>query len=105
MTLWRDQDEPKTRWERFKDWLSDSDWGVPGIVIGIAVVIIAGMCWYAAHEQALDDAAPQFTLSKREWFCSASHVQTVLIPIMAGKVTTFVPSTTTICTQYNRLPQ
>lgn len=64
----------------------------------VVVVLIAWIFWSVWS----DSQRPTFELKRDDWICTKSENHTRLQPTLAGKVTTLVPVTTTVCIEYTR---
>lgn len=80
----------------------NGDWGMFAVtcLLGLPVAfMLAGVPWYFIW----DSQSPVLVeLHKGEWACTASRTQNSVMPITTGKVTTMVPTVTSVCIQYSR---
>jgi hypothetical protein len=68
--------------------------------ICIAVLLlIFGWLLFAIY---LDAQSPVFELRKDEWTCKQTAQETRLTPMVVGKTTILMPSTSTVCVNYQR---
>lgn len=73
--------------------------GVMGcIAIPIAVLIAALPMGYVMDQQSPDLAV----LKKKEWMCSETRTETIMLPVVSGNTTAMVPSVRSVCVQYTR---
>lgn len=70
-----------------------------GLVMAGAVLLAGWVGWIAWQESK----RPTFELKRDDWTCTRSETRTRLQPIIAGKVTTTMPVTSSVCMEYRRV--
>lgn len=75
-----------------------------GIWIIVAVTLaVIGVVGYAVTDYIQHRNDPTFALTKRDWTCAKSHIETIYVPMYPdGKNVIMMPQMTTICDQYDR---
>lgn len=68
-------------------------------VVVLAALALIGWLFVAMWQ---DSQRPTFELKKEDWACTRSENRTHLQPIVAGKVTTLIPVTNSVCVEYRR---
>ena len=68
---------------------------------GLPIAAFMGLLpWAVLADMQSPDLA---TLKKGEWTCSQTRIVNGMMPVVSGKTTTMVPTTSTECIQYSRL--
>lgn len=62
----------------------------------VATAVAIGALIYA------NSTAEKLDLNVADWVCTDRAVRTIMQPVYNGVTTTMVPTTTTVCVQYNR---
>lgn len=82
------------------DWLREHAFDIFLGFLALLVVAVLGLLIYL---MVLEMTSPTFTLRKDEWHCINSHLETHLQPMQTGKITTLIPITDEVCTEYQKI--
>jgi len=83
-------------------WQDDGRWmAALFFAIGLPVgAVLAVLPWWAIAGTKSPDLA---TLKKGQWACTASRLETTMMPVSTGKTTMLVPTTYSVCVTYSKL--
>jgi hypothetical protein len=74
------------------------DWPV-FLLIGIFLALLV-LCFVGMYQSA---NAPHYHLDKSEWRCTKQGVENTLMPVSTGKTVALVPTTHSVCIEYQKV--